>query len=24
LRYGHYTKNIDMNANIVSLNLQFK
>lgn len=24
LRYGHYTKNIDMNANIVSLNLRFK
>lgn len=24
LRYGHYTKNIDMNANIVSLNLKFK
>lgn len=24
LRYGHYTKNIQMNANIVSLNLRFK
>ena len=24
LRYGHYNKNIDMNANIVSLNLKFK
>jgi hypothetical protein len=24
LRYGHYTKNIAMNANIVSLNLRFK
>lgn len=24
LRYGHYTKNIDMNANVVSMNLRFK
>jgi hypothetical protein len=24
LRYGHYSKNIDMKANIVSLNIQFK
>ena len=24
LRYGHYTKNIAMNANIVSVNLKFK
>lgn len=24
LRYGHYTKNIAMNANIVSMNLRFK
>lgn len=24
IRYGHYTKNIQMNANIVSLNLRFK
>jgi hypothetical protein len=24
LRYGHYTKNIDMNANILSLNIKFK
>jgi hypothetical protein len=24
IRYGHYTKNIDMNANIVSMNLRFK
>ncbi|MCS3802287.1 DUF3570 domain-containing protein [Niastella sp. OAS944] len=24
LRYGHYTKNINMNANIVSMNLKFK
>lgn len=24
LRYGHYTKNIDMNANVVSINLRFK
>lgn len=24
LRYGHYTKNIQMNANVVSLNLRFK
>ncbi|ACU63184.1 DUF3570 domain-containing protein [Chitinophaga pinensis] len=24
LRYGHYVKNINMNANIVSLNLRFK
>jgi hypothetical protein len=24
LRYGHYSKNIKMNANIVSLNLKFK
>ncbi|RYF85778.1 MAG: DUF3570 domain-containing protein, partial [Chitinophagaceae bacterium] len=24
LRYGHYTKNINMSANIVSLNLKFK
>ncbi len=24
LRYGHYTKNIGMNANIISMNLKFK
>jgi hypothetical protein len=24
LRFGHYAKNIDMNANIISLNLKFK
>ncbi len=24
LRYGHYIKNIDMNANIISMNLKFK
>jgi hypothetical protein len=24
IRYGHYSKNIDMKANIISLNLQFK
>lgn len=24
IRYGHYTKNINMNANIVSMNLKFK
>ena len=24
IRYGHYTKNIDMNANIISMNLKFK
>lgn len=24
LRYGHYTKNISMNANIISVNLKFK
>jgi len=24
IRYGHYTKNINMNANIVSLNIKYK
>ncbi|MHA4846000.1 DUF3570 domain-containing protein [Flavitalea antarctica] len=24
IRYGHYSKNIDMNANVVTLNLKFK
>lgn len=24
IRYGHYTKNINMNADIISMNLKFK